>query len=99
MKEVGMVILTTRPACLLPFVEKSLEPSNNSSLRQGTLDAMRRNVQGAITGRDVIFHSLTILRFWGPTCYVRCLRAIVSRQQCTFLQIVSTQQGRPSSPV
>jgi hypothetical protein len=48
------------------------------------------NVQGAITGRDVIWHSITILRLWGPTCYVRCLRAIVSRRPCTFLEVIST---------
>jgi hypothetical protein len=48
-------------------------------------------VQGAITGRDVIRHSFTILRLWGPTCYVRCLRAIVSRRHCTFLEVISTR--------
>jgi hypothetical protein len=52
------------------------------------------SVQGAITGRDVIRHSLTILRLWGPTCYVRCLRAIVSRRRCTFLDVVSTTSSR-----
>ncbi len=51
-------------------------------------------VQGTITGRDVIRHSLTILRLWGPTCYVRCLRAIVSRRRCTFLDVVSTTSSR-----
>ena len=51
-----------------------------------------RDVQGTITGRDVIRHSLTILRLWGPTCYVRCLRAIVSRRPCTFLDVISTAQ-------
>jgi hypothetical protein len=50
------------------------------------------DVQGAITGRDVIRHSLMILRFWGPTCYVRCLRAIVTRRTCTFLEVISTRQ-------
>lgn len=49
-----------------------------------------KDVQGAITGRDVIRHSLTILRLWGPTCYVRCLKAIVSRRPCTFLEVIST---------
>jgi len=51
----------------------------------------RCDVQGAITGRDVILHSLTILRLWGPSCYVRCLRAIVSRRHCTFLDVISTR--------
>jgi hypothetical protein len=50
-----------------------------------------QTVQGAITGRDVLRHSLTILRLWGPTCYVRCLRAIVSRRACTFLEVISTR--------
>lgn len=50
---------------------------------------MLASVQGAIRGRDVLRHSLTILRLWGPTCYVRCLRAIVSRRPCTFLDVVA----------
>ncbi len=50
-----------------------------------------RDVRGTITGRDVLRHSLTILRYWGPGCYVRCLRAIVSRRECTFLEVVSTR--------
>ncbi len=45
-------------------------------------------VQGTITGRDVLRHSLTILKLWGPSCYVRCLRAIVSRRSCTFLDVL-----------
>ncbi len=49
------------------------------------------DVQGAITSRDVFRHSLTILRLWGPACYVRCLRAIVSRRHCTFLEVISTR--------
>jgi hypothetical protein len=49
------------------------------------------SVQGTITGRDVLRHSLTILRLWGPTCYVRCLRACVSRRPCTFLDVISTR--------
>jgi hypothetical protein len=48
-------------------------------------------VQGTITGRDVLRHSLTILRLFGPGCYVRCLRAIVSRRPCTFLQVISAR--------
>jgi hypothetical protein len=46
-------------------------------------------VQGAITGRDVLVHSLTILRLWGPAVYIRCLRAMVSRRPCTFLAVVA----------
>jgi hypothetical protein len=46
-------------------------------------------VQGAITSRDVLRHWLTILRLWGPTCCVRCLRAAVSRRPCTFLDVIN----------
>ena len=47
------------------------------------------DVQGTITGKDVILHSVTILRLWGPGVYLRCLRAVASRRPCTFLGIVS----------
>lgn len=49
----------------------------------------RAGVQGTITGKDVIRHSFTILRLWGPTVYLRCLRAMVSGRQCTFLGVVA----------
>ncbi len=52
------------------------------------------SVQGAITGRDVLVHSLTILRLWGPGVYIRCLRAMVSRRPCTFLAVVCDQRER-----
>jgi hypothetical protein len=48
------------------------------------------SVGGAITGKDVVLHSFTILRLWGPGVYLRCLRAIASRRPCTFLGLVST---------
>ncbi len=48
-----------------------------------------RNVQGAITTKDVLLHSVTILRLWGPGFYVRCLRAMVSRRPCTFLEVLA----------
>lgn len=53
---------------------------------------MRRAVRGAITGRDVLLHSLTILRLWGPTVYIRCLRAVVRRERCTFLGVLSSPE-------
>ena len=46
-------------------------------------------MKGIITGRDVLRHSLTILKLWGPTCYVRCLHAIVMRRPCTFLEVIT----------
>jgi hypothetical protein len=59
-------------------------------------------VQGTITGRDVLIHSLTILRHWGPSCYLRCLRAVVSRRPCTFLEVAwlegEQRDGGPTRP-
>jgi len=46
-------------------------------------------VQGTITSKDVLLHSLTILRLWGPLFYVRCIRAIASRRACTFLDVLA----------
>jgi hypothetical protein len=48
-------------------------------------------VRGMITGKDVILHSFTILKLWGPGVYLRCLRAIASRRHCTFLGVVSEE--------
>lgn len=45
-------------------------------------------MKGTITGRDVILHSFTILRCWGPGCYLRCLKAMVSRRPSTFLDVL-----------
>jgi hypothetical protein len=49
-------------------------------------------VQGTITSKDVLLHSITILRLWGPAFYVRCIRAIASRRSCTFLDVLSGQR-------
>ncbi|HSN90940.1 MAG TPA: hypothetical protein VLS93_06905 [Anaeromyxobacteraceae bacterium] len=46
-------------------------------------------MQGSITGRDVLLHSVTILRLFGPGVYLRCLRAMVVRRPCTFLEMLS----------
>ncbi len=51
-----------------------------------------RAVRGAITGKDVLIHSLTILRLWGPSVYIRCLRAVVRREECTFLGVLSSAE-------
>ena len=45
-------------------------------------------MQGYITGKDVIRQSLTIIRLWGPRCYLRCLGAVLSGRRCTFLEIL-----------
>lgn len=53
-------------------------------------------MQGTITGKDVIVHSLTILRLWGPGVYLRCLRAVMSGRRCTFLGVVAAERARSS---
>jgi hypothetical protein len=53
-------------------------------------------MQGVITGRDVLRHSLTILRLWGPGTYFRCLYAMVTRKSCTFLQVINEGDRYPS---
>ena len=52
----------------------------------------RFTVQGTITSRDVLLHSLTILRLWGPAFYVRCLLAIASGRACTFLDGLASRR-------
>jgi hypothetical protein len=47
-------------------------------------------VKGTITSRDVLLHSFTILRLWGPGFYVRCIRAIASGKSCTFLDVLAS---------
>jgi hypothetical protein len=46
-------------------------------------------MQGTITTKEVILHCLTIVRGWGAWCYLRCLRAAVSRSPSTFLGVIS----------
>ena len=46
-------------------------------------------MRGVITGKDVIRHSFTIVRLFGPRCYLRCLRAALSKKPSTFLETVS----------
>jgi hypothetical protein len=48
-------------------------------------------VKGTITGRDVLLHSVTIVRLWGPAFYVRCLKVIASRRPCTFLDVLASE--------
>ncbi len=50
------------------------------------------DVQGTITSKDVFLHSFTILRLWGPSVYLRCLRAIASRRRCTFLGVIAAER-------
>jgi hypothetical protein len=46
-------------------------------------------VRGAITSRDVLLHSFTILRLWGPGVYLRCVKAIATGRSCTFLEVIA----------
>lgn len=55
----------------------------------------RGGMQGVITGRDVLRHSLTILRLWGPGTYLRCLRAMLTRRPCTFLEVINEGERYP----
>jgi hypothetical protein len=48
-------------------------------------------MRGVITGKDVLWHSLTIVRHFGPRCYLRCLRAALSSTPSTFLAVVCAQ--------
>jgi hypothetical protein len=43
-------------------------------------------MQGAITGKDVILHWRTIVRLWGWSTYLSCLRAALGRRPSTFLR-------------
>jgi hypothetical protein len=52
-----------------------------------------RGVRGTITGKDVLLHSFTILKLWGPGVYVRCLRAMVSGRPCTFLGLLAEERS------
>jgi hypothetical protein len=45
-------------------------------------------MRGVITGKDVFRHSFTIVRLFGPRCYLRCLRAALSTNPSTFLEVV-----------
>jgi hypothetical protein len=45
-------------------------------------------MRGAITARDVLRYGATIIRNWGPGCYLACLRAALSRRPTTFLDVL-----------
>ena len=44
-------------------------------------------MQGVITGKDILLHSLMIVREFGPATYLRCLQALASGRPCTFLDL------------
>ena len=45
-------------------------------------------MRGAITGKDVFFHSVAIVRLWGLGTYFHCLWAAVTRRPTTFLGVL-----------
>jgi hypothetical protein len=45
-------------------------------------------MKGVITTRDVLLHSVMIIRLWGLGTYVRCLRAAAGPEPTTFLAVV-----------
>lgn len=53
-------------------------------------------MKGVITGRDVLRHSFTILRLWGPGTYFRCLYAMVTRRSVTFLEVIHEGDRYPT---
>jgi hypothetical protein len=53
-------------------------------------------MRGIIRGRDVLRHSFTILRLWGPATYLRCLRAMIFRRRITFLEVIHEGDRYPS---
>ena len=44
-------------------------------------------MRGTITTWHVVRHSWTIVRSFGPRCYLRCLMAVVARRETTFLDV------------
>ena len=54
-------------------------------------------MRGIITGREVVRHGPTIVRHFGPRCYLRCLQALLSRKPTTFLE-VAFRDARPTRP-
>jgi hypothetical protein len=55
-------------------------------------------MRGLITGREVIRHTPTIVRHFGPRCYLRCMLALLSRRKTTFLEVAFQPEGPPSAP-
>ena len=46
------------------------------------------SIQGVVTSRDVLRHPLLIISSFGFVAYARCCRALVLREQTTFLRCV-----------
>lgn len=50
--------------------------------------SLRMAINGLITSREVIRHSLTIVREFGPRAWVRCCTAMFMGRRTTFLACV-----------
>lgn len=50
-------------------------------------------MRGAITGKDVVLHSISIVRLWGVAAYLHCLWAAVTRRPSTFLGVIYPAAG------
>jgi hypothetical protein len=45
-------------------------------------------MKGAITGKDVVVHAISILRTWGAAAWFKCLCAAVTGTPRTFLGVL-----------
>jgi hypothetical protein len=53
-------------------------------------------MRGVITGKDVVLHSVTIVRLFGMATYLTCLWAAITRRPSTFLGSVYAAPARTS---
>ncbi|MCI0569725.1 MAG: hypothetical protein L0Y66_03155 [Myxococcaceae bacterium] len=51
-------------------------------------------MHGVIKGRDVVTHLVVVWREFGTVCLLRCLRALLTGRQTTFLAVVFTRERR-----
>lgn len=54
-------------------------------------------MRGAITGRDVLLNSVSIVRLWGVATYLHCCWAVF-RRRGTFLDVLYRGQRRTCQP-
>ncbi len=52
-----------------------------------------KHMRGTITRKEVLIHTLTIVRLFGTRAYWRCLCAAFSSAPSTFLEVVSRHEG------
>jgi hypothetical protein len=51
------------------------------------------HMRGTITRKEVLIHTLTIVRLFGTRAYWRCLCAAFSSAPSTFLEVVFKYEG------